>query len=661
MLLKKLLFFFTCHREKMLWTIILFLAVQTNTAIEIIQVTPNQMGSIYPRKTGNAKLFCRNRVIEYTIEIGDIRTTKDNIKIGMELLSKTCEKTEFNIMCQNIANEIKLLTHTIDNKHKIIESANIMMHNHRRKRNLDEIPDIITKTITLSDYSYSDLKQNLEEMRSLYGFIEKASNRRLTHIDYINFNSLSTLVILKVKKQIAFLKQILDITLNPTNNKLSDLISLDILKTEFEVIQKAAIKEHCHLPVNYMKLIEIAKYLKICSTKVGILGNHLYITLKIPTFYRVIYELIKPIPIPFSRLNASYTIAPNSPYYLNYLDRETNSTYSIPLSLEDKLNCTTITDYITCFPRTSSRVIEVVKSAENILISVCNIEQLETQAKWTVFSTECSIKPIPHINQLTYLSGNMYYLHLVRPTTLRIKCFENSFEKTVNNSVLIKNMRKDCFIHYDDGWFTRLQEQKMRTVYQSSNQYTPYSFLEQNLIQKDLMIIDSFTPIRNLQSDFGDLQEQMKSYNNRPKIVTNILKSDELIIIVIIMTTLILCTWILMAYYAYQFKKQYPIWKDHISSGKNLSMTTINEIPPPNLDYNFQFDYPSLPRKMKSASSKTIPKSPVDSYDTPKSTPIQLNTPTQSTYMNENIPIEPLVLYTQINKRTQSSDPRTPV
>lgn len=635
------------------WTIILLLAIRTAIAIEMIETPTNQMGSIYPRKIGNTKLFCRNRVIEYSIEIGDIRTTKDNIKIGLELLSKTCEKTEFNTICQYIASEIKLLTTAIDNKYKIIESANIMTsHEHRRKRKIDEIPEIITKTITLSDYSYSDLKQNLEEMRTLYGFIEKANNRRLTHIDYINFNSLSTLIILKIKKQILFLKQILDITLNPTNNKLSELISLDILKIEFEAIQKAALKEHCHLPIDYMKLIEIAKYLKICSTKIEIIGKYLYITLRIPTFYRVIYELIKPIPIPFSRLNVSYSITPNSPYYLNYMDRDTNSTYSVPLSLEDKLNCTVITNYITCFPRTSSRIIEVVKSADNILISVCNVEQLENRAKWKVFSTECSIKPTPHTNQLIYLSGNMYYLHIVRPTSLKINCIETSLNRKVNSSVLIKNMRKDCFIHYDDGWFTRLKEQKMQTVHQSTNQYTPYSILERDLIQKDITTTDNFKPMRNLQSDFGNLQDQIRNYNNRPKMINSILKSDELIIIISIMTLLILFTWILIAYCSYRYNLLSTIWHGNASLGKGSSMTTIHDKFQPNLDCHFQFNYPSLPRKMKSNSSKPIPKSPIDSYDIPKSTSIQSS-------INENIPMEPLILYAQIHKKSLSTEPRT--
>lgn len=235
-----------------------------------------------------------------------------------------------------------MITIAIDNKHKIIESTNIeSVHSYRKKRDLDEIPKIITKSITLSDYSYSDLKQGLEEMRSLYGFIEKSQNKRLTQIDYTNFNSLTTLVILKIKKQLTFLKLILDVTLNPNNNALTDLISLEVLKAEFEIIEKTAQKEHCHIPIN-LRLIEIAKYLRICKTKTELAGKTLYITLKIPTFYTANYELIKPIPIPFTRVKTSYTITPNSPYYINYMEEDSNSTFSIPLSVEDKLNCTTI-------------------------------------------------------------------------------------------------------------------------------------------------------------------------------------------------------------------------------------------------------------------------------------------------------------------------------
>lgn len=316
-----------------------------------------------------------------------------------------------------------------------------------------------------------------------------------------------------------------------------------------------------------------------------------------------------------------------------------------------------------CFTKNPSRVIEVTNSKDNVLISVCNIEQLEAHARWKVFSAECSIQPIPHINQLIHLTGSMYYLYIVKPTTIRIRCNENSINKSVNKPILVKNLKKDCFIHYDDGWFTRLSEQKTKTIYQFSNHHSPYSVHEQDLIQKDPINSDNFKPIRNLQSDFGNLLEQIRNYNNKPKMVKNILKSDELLVILLVITMLITSTWILIAYCSYKSKLRLSNWLQNTSPGID-SMTTINENTQPNLNYRFHFNYPPIPIKLRSNSSRNIPKSPVDSYDIPKSTPLQLSTPTRSTPTNENIQLIPFVHYAQVHKKShssdfQSSEPRT--
>lgn len=647
----------------MYWTAIFFLFIHTTIATEITEVPINQKGSIYPRKIGNTKLPCRNRIIEYNLEIGDIRIAKENIQDSLEILHETCSNTEFHTICQYTISEIKTLITTIDNKYKIIESANIeSIYNYRKKRNLDEIPEIMAKSITLSDYSYSDLKLGLDEIKTLNGFIRKFQNKQLNQTDYINFNSLATLIILKVRKQLTFSQLILDITLNPSNNKISELISLETLKEEFNIIQKEATKEHCHIPIN-LKLIEVAKYLKICKIKTEITGKTLYITIKVPTFHKITYELIQAIPIPFERKQSSYIITPNSPYYINYIEKDINYTYSIPLSLEERLNCTAIIDFIICFPKNPFRTIEIKSSYDNILISVCNIEQLETQAKWKTFDTDCGIKPIPHVNQLIYLGRHVYYLHVIKPTILRIRCNENSINTNLNNSVIIRDVKKDCFLHYDDGWFSKLNDLKSKTIYQFSNHHSPYSILKQDLIQKDAVIADNFTSIRNLQSEFGELQEQIRDYNNRPKIVTNILKSDELLIIIGVITLLMIATWALIAYCNYKTKIQFSTWQQlwrqfwghNITPNNSSSMSTINEDNQPKLNYHFNFNTPSLPRKSNSCSSRNIPKSPMDSYDIPKSTPLLSNTPTNSNSTSENIPMIPLVEYAQVNKKPRTS------
>lgn len=292
---------------------------------------------------------------------------------------------------------------------------------------------------------------------------------------------------------------------------------------------------------------------------------------------------------------------------------------------------------------------EITTADDNILIAVCNVEQLETRARWKVFSTECSIRPIPNTNQIINLSGNMYYLFIVKPTILRILCGENSINKNISKSVLIKNFRRDCFVHFDDGWFTRLQAEKVKTIFQLSNGYSSYPIFENELIQKVSLNTDSFKPIRNLQSDFGELQEQIRNYIERPKIVTNILKSDELLIIIGIMIFLTGTTWTLIAYCNYQTKLKFSICEQNLSSDDSSSMSTINR----DLRYNFKFSSPPLPRKTK--STRIIPKSPTDSYDIPKSNKTLSTALTKSMSTNENIPMVSMVEYAQVHEQPRSS------
>lgn len=631
----------------MYWTVFLALCIYSTIAVEFIEITPSPMGSIFAKNISKAKTFCRDRIIEYNIDIGDIERVKDDIKASVELLDKTCSATEFNTICRFLTDEIKILINEIDYKHKMIESANTeSTHNYRKKRNIDEIPEILAKTITLSDFSYSDLKQSLDEVKTFFGFIEKSQNRQLSQIDQLNFNSLAQLIILKTKKYLNFYELIIDITLNPRKNKIAELISLETLKIEFGTIQTEAMKENCHIPIK-MKIIEIAKYFKLSKIRAVIINKLLLVTINIPTYYQMEYELIKVISIPFTRNKSSYIITPSSPYYLNHIDEKANFTHSIPLSLEERLNCSSNSNHVLCSPKGFSRLMKYITIENTILITICNTEGLFTinifknQEKYT---SGCDLNQIPHQNQLIHLHGNLYYLYIVKPASVKLICGESSINTHINKTVLIKKM-KDCYIKFNDNWYSKLKEHKTKSIVQFSNNYASYSTFEQELIPKPSIVVTKLNPTRNLQSEYGKLQQQIRNHNSRPKVMTNILKSDELLLIILMIIILLIATWLLIAYCSYKTKLRFSIWEKSPSLEDSSSITTIG----PDLNCNFTFRAPPLPRKSGRYSLiKDIPKSPVDSYDTPRHT---LDRPE---YASVNIPMVQIVHIDQ-NKKSQTS------
>lgn len=136
-------------------------------------------------------MLCRFRTIEYNIEIENIpKLTADFGKI-ITLLSNLCEKSSFNKTCQYVIDELNYLMTAFKNKYMLMESANVeSAHNFRKKR---EILDVIRKSITLSDYAYSDLKQSTEQLTKVVQQILSQQNKTTNFITQTEFSAIALL------------------------------------------------------------------------------------------------------------------------------------------------------------------------------------------------------------------------------------------------------------------------------------------------------------------------------------------------------------------------------------------------------------------------------------------------------------------------------------
>lgn len=205
------------------------------------------------------KLFCRNRVIQYDIEIRDITYLNRKLTTTLNTLEKICKSIEPDNICTFTIDEIKFLSTALANKNRYIKDIDTK---NRKFRAANEFEDIIQKTITIADESYGELRHNLDALQSLINQMGKSQNKILEHLDYVNFNALAQITVLNLKTFLRMYDSIMDIFINGNYEKIIDLVQMETMKNDLKTIQESAKKESCEIPID-VNLIDLKQLLKI--------------------------------------------------------------------------------------------------------------------------------------------------------------------------------------------------------------------------------------------------------------------------------------------------------------------------------------------------------------------------------------------------------------
>lgn len=577
--------------------------------------TTNDLGTLYIQSINTAKVFCRYRIIEYNIEIENIQTTRNELTTTIGLLYKICSESQYRRICQLTLNEIKILMTSFNNKISLLESHNTLItEDYRKKRNTLEIPDILQKTLTLSDYGYSDLKQGLEQLKSTTKLSEKAQRDTLINIDHINFISLAQLVIQNIKRQLKTYDTILKIIVNKNPVEIADLIPLENLKSELKILRTSINKEFCDFPINLM-VSKVIKLLKISDIQSVLADNHFIITLKIPTFYKNIFELLSATPIPFTYENATYEVLPLHQYLLTYWDQIKNDYYSVPLSIEEKQSCSHKADYLICFPKGNFQVLTNTKHKMPDYLflptyEICNMRNLKTLNDLRAIPNDCNIKRIPHLNKIIPLSENSYYLYIIRPIQVKFLCHKINLEYNITKPIVITDVRSDCSIFFDQGYHAEQRDAHFQSTPQHTTSSSTYSISQNDLIKRELMKSYNISTMRDLQPDFGELQERIRNMGPKTKPHSPIFsKQSELSLLILLTITMTMIVCYASVYFYKRITTTTNEKQENDSDKLDLSIATM-----PDLNCQFQFNCsPPIPPKTRS-----IPRSPVGSYDYPR-------------------------------------------
>lgn len=622
---------------------ILLLIIQPITGYNIAfksNSSINDIGTIFLRYLGDTKIFCRNRVLEFNLELEDINKVDREISSVMNIMIDICNNAKYSSMCHIEMEELHVLYRMFQDKYKIIDSASFQTDlNDRKKRNLDEIEDIIQKSITLNDISYSNTKQNIDELKSITHQLINSHEKLNTDIDYINFNTLSQLIILNIKRHINLYNKIIDISIDKNPKKLVDLISLNILESEMEKLQIQIDKEHCHMPIEN-KHHEIISYLKLAEIQFQISRNYFVVSIYLPTFFKTTFNLAQAISIPFRYRSATYIVKPVNQYYLTYKKDFGNEIHSIPLSVEEKLSCKNIQRFNLCYTQKATIILNIDKF-ENLFNPesyICKGRDIQDFEWWKAVYDVCKPKKMPHINQIIRLNNTDYFIYVINTTSVRIACNEEHQVYKVSEPILIKNLDDECSIILHDNVHMERKTVYAKTFYQESYGFSAYVNGKSLIHREDTQFVEP-SEVRNLQSKFINLHEKIDSYMDQPKIVQNILKSAELIAIISVVSVLLVLTWTLIGYCNFTIRRKIANFLKGSLKSEN-SMSTL----PPELNCQFNFLQPTLPPKLR--------RSPSGMYDKPRTPSIKI-TPVEVETVETviTIPEKPIVQYASIIKK----------
>lgn len=360
---------------------------------------------------------------------------------------------------------------------------------------------------------------------------------------------MTQLVEFNLKRRTDFIDLVLELVINSNYKKLFDIIPLKSLQEQLRDLQVESHSKYCYLPMKF-EPEEIIEYFKMSKLKITIYKDNLIISITIPTFYETNYKMIEAIAIPFTHRWNSYMIQATFPHYLMFEKNETLQTFIIPISLEEKINCTNFSKLKLCHPTKAIQIINTTTTGEIENVFNHNFSDCKSRYpnEFDQNHRKCNYHQIPHLNLIIQLSENSYFIYIVMNTTITVICNNNRQQYQVNASIIIRDLENNCSIYFEDGISPEHNNLLIRSIVRSNINFV-YNIHRNDLIHKDPTMPGLINFRKNYQSEHIKLREQIRTYNHRNRVSQSIFQSKEFIGISAIALILIVSTWICIFYY----------------------------------------------------------------------------------------------------------------
>lgn len=531
---------------------------------------------IHTKKVAEAKTFCRNREIEYNLHL-ETYSKIHEINYGIRLLREECSQQKLTKLCNYIINDMIREIGTIQELSKIFEFSE-RVNSTRKKRFIDKaetdlnerIAEIIQNSITLFDYGYNDLRNNTEEIRKHMACFTQIQNNLNYALGYVNFNSLAQVVWNSIRKTKEYTEKVIGAVTNKKTNKWTSLVPLWNLRDSFIQINREALKENCTVPIPINEYF-IHKYLKISTTSTLISGNILKVRIKVPTYTVKNFEVYYGIPLPFKHKKATYVMSLNSDYYLIRRLAKAGKVESIPMTTFDYKECKSMTSEILCHPSGHKQILRTdeIPEISNLFIpdpSLCDFNRSEI----------CDVKTIQHKNSITKLEEHFFYIYIVEPMGVKVKCDNIEYARNFETSQF-DMLDSTCVGHpvitFESGKLNgeeTIMAEEATTILQN---LAGFGIGKNDLLSKEILSLKNMSrETRDLQPDFLELKEDISKYKNLLKEQAPLLKLQDstLSSILGLIFVFFVATWIAIGYVFWltvsarrQKKSQFPLVSFH--------------------------------------------------------------------------------------------------
>lgn len=498
-----------------------------------------------------AQILCRYHTIRYEIELKAIDEINEQISTSTTILKNICQNVRFNHICLFTLNEIKILSDSFASKNKVIQSLQVYS---RKRRTMGDLATALQRTVELAETTYNDLRSGVAEMQSLVNMLRKSQNKLFDSFDYTNFYSLAQLTAMNLKNLLHITNAIIDLFVNNRMQKIIELVPIEILRKNLLEINSLAGKENCKIPFN-VNLMEVSRVLKVSKIALNKKNQLLFMNIRIPTVTNSLFQIMKPIPLPFSHKNITYEA---QPIYENYLilEEKYDITYSIPFSNDDKRNCVML--------KSNTRMCDLKKAIQKSGVlpaqvfflpefENCEVDKnfLENVANKV---TECNLKRTSNSNRIIGISPYEIYVYVTQPTFLQVNCLNKSMNKPLNSSVFIYNLESTCSLHISNAFITEHSNRDAGTSSNQINLFLAYSISSKDLMKKEPKDYN-MKPVGEFGPQFNDLENSIRKINvtNQPKIEK--IKNNywwDVTMVFGFYSTIILCCYLAHLYYKYK-------------------------------------------------------------------------------------------------------------
>lgn len=460
--------------------------------------------------TESAKLFCRHHTVDYEIEISAIYQVNEKISSSISVLKNICQKVQFNHICLYVMNEIRSLSKLFFNRSRLIQNFQLYS---RRRRVMNNFMSILQKTVLLTDNSYNDLKNGINEMQSLVNNLRKSQNKFLDEYDYTNFYSLAQLTELNLRNLLHITNAIVELFLNKNIEHITEVVPLQALKETFLRVNEDAKKDNCELPleINNLEMIKILKMSKVLLTKTT---KTLSIKLQIPTTSKQIYRITKSISLPFPSNNLSFEVQPITEEYL-FVEKEV--IFALPFSFYEKTKCSILkSDIFMCNPENAMQITNT-RPLESFFLpefEKCNEFNKSHMDDFSKYRINCNIKQSLHLNRIIPISSHEVYVYIVKPTPIHISCPTHNLNKYINSSIFIENLDIQCSVRVNDAYLADHSNKNSTNNKKQYNLLSSYAISDSDLIKKEPKIF-TVKPLNEFQPDFTDLKNEIEATKNK--------------------------------------------------------------------------------------------------------------------------------------------------